>query len=385
MAITAASYNQPSVPARFQKARQGLLALKTIMQQPSSREEVSFQARYGSRIKFVSQPLYESRPTYVMRDVFEDRDVTEDRDVYETRPVYTQRPVYETKVTGTRDLSSFASAAQAGLDEKADFSVQVGNGIASTVKFTGTNIAVTTGEMTQNFAYTSVAGSFHAALISALDSIGDVGAQIDAGGHLVLSTENAQSLTLAEVANGFLDVSGTALDKLGLVAGQTNAQQTGTVSEQTGSEQVLVGSETVVVGTERVKTGSERVQTGKESFVNGSHLVEDGTERVILGYDRVVTATATDNLEWRTKQVSARQTLAQLVTAAHKDLGSSGAVGLRVAEGIAAIISMLGSEETLTGDKIDGAVHRLDQARGAYMASVGGGKALAGNLFSMTA
>lgn len=385
MAITAVSYNQPSVPSRFQSARQGLLALKTVVQQPAAREEVSFEARYGSRIKYSSQPLYASRPIYVTRDRFEDRDVTEERNVYETRPVYTQRPVYETKVTGTRDISGFASAATAGLDEKADFSVQVDGAAASTVKFTGTNIAVTSNGVTQNFAYTAMAGSFQTALTSALGSIDHVEAQIGAGGKLILSTDNAQSLTLAEVPNGFLDVSGTALDKLGFVAGQTTAQQTGTVSEQTGTEEVLTGTETVVVGSERVKVGSEQVETGKQSYVNGSQLVEDGFESVIVGYDRVVVAGAADNLELRTKQVSLRQTLAKLVTAAQKDLSASGAVGLRVTEGISTILTMLGSEEALTGDKIESAVRRLDQARGAYMASIGAGQATSGNLFSMTA
>ena len=96
MTVTSASYNQPSVPARFQKARQGLLALKTVAQQPKSQEEVSFEARYGSRIRFTPQPIYASRPTYGLRDVFETRDITEQRNIYETRPVYTQRPVYET-------------------------------------------------------------------------------------------------------------------------------------------------------------------------------------------------------------------------------------------------------------------------------------------------
>lgn len=385
MTISASRYNQPSVPARFHEARQGLIALKSVVSQTAAQEDVRFEARYSTRIKFTAQPLYASRPVYEMRNVYENRDVTEEREVYETRPVYTERPVYETSVTGSRDLSGFASASAAGLDDKADFSVRVGSGALATVTFTGTNIAVTQNGATRNYAYSSsVAGGFQSALVSALEGLEGASASLNAGGRLVVSTENAESLTLNEVANGFLDVSGTALDKLGLTAGTTNAQQAGTETEETGSEEVLVGRETVVIGSESVQVGTEKVETGKESYITGSQLVEDGTEQFITGYERVVTGTGTDNLELRAKQVSARQSLAQLVTAAQKELSNTGPIGRRVVEGLSSIITMLGSTNPLTGGGLDNAVKRMDQARSAYFTSSQAAQAT-GNLFSKIA
>lgn len=386
MSVSAASFNQPSVPARFGLARKGLLALKTVAQQPAALENVTFEARYGTRVKFSSEVLYASRPVFATRNVYEDRAVTEERDVFETRPTYTSRPVYETQVSGTRDLSGFASASAAGLDDRADFSVRVGDQAAATIRFSGSAIALTIGGQTQNFAYTSASGSFQSALLSALNGIEGLNAALGADGRLALKTSEAQNLSLAEVPNGVLDFSGTALDKLGLVAGTTTAQQVGTVEEESGTEEVKTGTQTVVVGTERVKVGTERFETGRESYVAGMHLVEDGTERAIVGYDRVVSASGSeDNLLLRTRQVSVRQTMAQLVTAAQKDLKSTGPIGLRVVEGLAGIITLLGEDNALSASKIDAAVARLDAARGAYMASAVSGHGAAGGRVSILA
>lgn len=379
MALSAASYNQPSVPARFQQARQSLVALKSTMGQSKTIEEVSFEVKRETRIRFVTQPVYANRTTYGMRDVYTERDVTEDRAVYETRPTYADRPVYETKITGTRDLRGFASATAAGLDEKADFSVQVGSGAAARVQFTGSTVAVTQNGATHNFAYTASAGSFQSAMISALNSVSGLTASFDISGHLSLKTNNAESLTLAEVANELLDLSGTALDKLGLSAGTVSRRQTGTVREQNGTEQVQTGTETVVVGRESVKTGSERYELGSEIYVSGSEQVEDGTESVVVGYERVVKSTDIGAIDVRTKQASARQTMVGLIKAAQKDIGAAGAIGTRVGEGLSSIISLLASKDPLTADKLDVAVKSLDQARAAYMTST---YSSSGGLFS---
>lgn len=369
MAISAASYNQPSVPARFQQARQSLVTLKSGLNQTQAREDISFEARRETRIRFTTQSVYASRPTYQTRDVYTERDVTENRPVYETRPTYTGRPVYETKVSGTRDLSGFASAGAAGLDEKADFSVQVGSDAVARVQFSGSSVAVTQNGTVHSFAYSAAAGSFQSAVTSALGSITGLQANLDGQGHLALTTDGAQSLTLAEVANELLDLSGPALDKLGLTSGTTNRQQTGTVREQTGTEQVQIGTQTVVVGRESVKTGSEQYETGSESYVSGTEQVEDGTESVLVGYERVVRATEAGAIEGRTRQLSARQAMVGLIKAAQKDIGNAGAVGTRIAGALAGIISLLGSQDPLTSDKLDTAVRSLDQARAAYMTS----------------
>lgn len=382
MAISAASYNKPSVPARFQQARDSLVTLKAALGQAKTIEEVSFKAQRETRIRFATQPVYASRPTYETRDVYSERDVTEDRPVYETRPTYTERPVYQTKVTGTRDLSGFASAASAGLDEKADFSVKVGSNAAARVQFTGLSVAVTRNGTTQTFAYGATGPSFQSALSSALNSVPGLHASLDGQGHLNLVTDDAQSLTLAEIANEALDFSGTALDKLGLTAGTTNRRQTGTVREETGTEQVQTGTQTVVVGRERFKSGSEQVETGSESYVSGTQQVEDGTETVLLGYERVVKTTDIGALERRTKQISARQAMIGLVKSAQKDIGGAGAVGTRIAGGLAGILSLLSSQDAITADKIDTALRNLDQARAAYVSSAFPG---AGGILSKTA
>ncbi|KQN77170.1 hypothetical protein [Devosia sp. Leaf64] len=379
MAISAASYNQPSVPARFQQARQSLVTLKSTIGQSKTTEEVSFEVKRETRIRFATQPVYASRPTYGMRDVYTERDVTEDRAVYETRPTYADRPVYETKLTGSRDLRGFASATAAGLDEKADFSVQVGSGAAARVQFTGSTVAVTQNGATHNFAYTASAGSFQSAMVAALSSVSGLTASLDTSGHLSLKSDNAESLKLAEVTNELLDLSGTALDKLGLSAGTVNRQQTGTVREQNGTEQVQTGTETVIVGRESVKTGSERYEVGSETYISGSEQVEDGTESVVTGYERVVKTTDASAIERRTKQMSARQAMVSLIKAAQNDIGSAGAVGTRIAEGLAGIIGVLGSSDPLSADKLDTAVSNLDKARAAYMTSAYSGS---GGLFA---
>lgn len=262
----------------------------------------SYEGVYASRERTVEEhvyekhdivrvdPVYEERAVTETQDVYEQRAVTETRNVYETRAVYEDRAIMGTQVTGTRSLSAFRSASQANIDTGADFSINVGNDPLAVVRFeSGSRIAVTVGGSTQRYSYTSADGSFTGALVSALDGIASLSASLTADGKLFLETGNAQSLTIADVANGFLDFSRSPLASLGLAAGTTNASVVGHEQVQTGTEQVLVGTETVTVGTQQVLvgqqtvvTGHEHVQVGETSSVVGTEMRHAGTAKRAL-------------------------------------------------------------------------------------------------------
>lgn len=256
----------------------------------AGRERTVEEDVYEKRDIVRVDPVYEDRAVTEMQDVYEQRDVTETRNVYETRAVYEDRAIEATRVTGTRQLSTFTSPSQANIDIGADFSVKVGNGALAVVKFElGSRIAVTAGGTTQRYSYTSAAGSFSGALVSALDGVADLSASLTADGKLFLETSNAQSLTITDVANGLLDFSRSPLASLGLTAGTTNASVVGHEQVQTGTEQVLVGTETVSFGTEQVLvgqqtvvTGHEQVQVGETSSVVGTEMRHAGTVKRAL-------------------------------------------------------------------------------------------------------
>jgi hypothetical protein len=245
------------------------------------------------------QTLYETRNITETRDITELRDIVETQNIYETRDVYETIDIHETEVAGTRDLRPYNTLSQAGIDVGAHFSVKVGDGPTAVFRFDQSNrLSVTVSGSTQRFNFTSAAGSMRSAVVDALNSVGGLNASIGADGRLALSTDDAQSLKIAEVANGLLDFSGSPLDNLGLVAGTTNAQVvgqeqvlTGTEQVVVGTEQIVIGQESVVIGQETVVTGTETIAVGVEQVVIGSETVVVGSERVLIGQETIVTGT----------------------------------------------------------------------------------------------
>lgn len=245
--------------------------------------------------------IYETRDITEMRDITELRDILETRDIYETRNVYETRDIRATEVKGGRDLRPYNTLAQAGIDVGADFSIKVGNGSTAVFRFDQSQrLSVTQNGATQRFNFTSAVGSMRAAVVSALSSVNGLNASIDANGRLALSTDNAQSVTISDVANGLLDFSGSPLNNLGLVAGTTHSTVVGQEQVLTGTEQVIVGSqqvavgqESVVVGQETIVIGTEQVAVGTEQIVVGSETVVIGSERVLIGQETIVTGTET--------------------------------------------------------------------------------------------
>ena len=231
-----------------------------------------------------TEDIFEEREVTATEDIYEDRDVTETRDIVETRAVFETRDVWAAEIEGSKRLDDKKGLSGANIDTGADFSVAVGNGEKAIVTFASSSrISVTQGGVTQNFAYDNTSGSLANALVSALDSVAGLDASLDGNGKLSLQAAGQTSLTIADVANGFLDFSRSPLDKLGLVAGTTQAQVIGTEQVQVGTEQVVIGSETVVVGIERVKTGERQVVLGVERVKTGEQLVAIGMERVRTG------------------------------------------------------------------------------------------------------
>lgn len=260
-----------------------------------------------------------TRDTFAMRDivqqqaVYATRDVYSTRNVYETRAVYTDQAVYDTTLTGTRNLSTFSSISAAGIDIGADLSVKVGTGAAATVKFTQSNkISVTANGTTQDFTFTANDGSFRQALTTALNSISGLSASYTTDGKLKLRTSNAQSLHIADVANGLLDFSRSPLSALGLAAGTTNAVLTGYNRVQTGTETVLTGQEQYVSGQETYVSGYQNVVTGQEQYVSGQETYVAGTETYVAGTERVKTGTETVVTGQKSIQTGERSTLVGL-------------------------------------------------------------------------
>jgi hypothetical protein len=190
------------------------------------------------------------------------------QDVYETRPVYEQREIRATDVYGTRSLTSYSSFGGAGIDNSANLSIQVGSGSVATVQFkNSTKITVTVDGATQTFSFGANDGTWRTGLVNALNSIANLSAEIAADGTLHLQTANAESLTIADVPNGLLDLSGNPLPSLGLPEGTTE-------STVVGYEEVQVGTEEVKVGTEQIATGTTQVSLGARSIVVGFERVQ---------------------------------------------------------------------------------------------------------------
>lgn len=254
---------------------------------------------FETRDVYEDQAVFEDRDVFESQDIFETRDVFETRDITETRPVYAQQELRATTVDGTRDLQSFNRINQAGIDVGADFSVRVGTGATATIRFaTNSRITVTTGGTTTNFNFTNNNGSWRGALVSALDSVAGLDASLDSGGKLQLATAGAQSLTIADVANGASDNSGSPLSGIGLLAGTTQSSvigyeqvETGIETIVTGTVQIKTGTEQVKIGMEHVKTGTERVQIGTQPVLTGQEQVRIGSENVVVGTEQVQTGT----------------------------------------------------------------------------------------------
>ena len=202
------------------------------------------------------------------------------QDVYETRPVYEQREIRATDVYGTRDLSIYSSIGSAGIDNGADFSIQVGSGSVATIQFkNATKITVTVDGVTQTFSSGSNDGTWRTGLVNALNSVANLSAEIAANGTLHLQTANAESVTITNVPNGLLDLSGNPLPSLGLPEGTT--------------ESTVVGYEEVQVGTEEVKVSTEQIATGTTQ-------VSLGTLSLVVGFERIQGAGASGADELRT-------------------------------------------------------------------------------------
>jgi hypothetical protein len=254
------------------------------------------RAIYGTVDVFETQPVYETRDVYATRDV------------YETRPVYEQRDIRATIVTGTRDLSGFARFSHAGIGNGADFSIQVGSGASTTIKFaSSTRITATVNGTTTNFNFASSGGEWRAGLLSALNGIADLTAQFTSDGRLELQTSDAQSLTIADVANGFFDFSDSPLASLGLAAGTTQSSVVGTEQVQVGTEEVVVGQEQYVAGQEQVEVGTEQVKVGTEQAEIGTLQLSAGTRAITVGFDRVAGsggAVGVDDIQARVRELA---------------------------------------------------------------------------------
>jgi hypothetical protein len=241
----------------------GLSNLRNILQ--ATREQVSAnlgRSDLRAIIKDLEQTVEQS--TYTTQDV------------YETRPVYEQREIRATNVYGTRDLSGYSSISSAGISNGSDFSIQVGGGSVAIIEFkNSTKITLTVDGATRTFSFSSSGGAWRTGLLNALNGIADLSAELTPDGRLHLQTADAQSLTIADVNGGLLDLSGSPLASLGLSAGTT--------------ESSVVGYEEVEVGSEQVKVGSERIGTG-------TRQVSLGTVALVVGFDRVQESGANSEL-----------------------------------------------------------------------------------------
>lgn len=361
-----------NVPTDFNKARAGLLAMRKALLTPQVKSEVSFQARYDTRTKYAKQATYASRAIYSARDIIQKQATTAQEDVYETRTTTIDTPVYETRVSGSVDLRGIRSGGALGMTNGADFAVRVGSGAEASFTFsqvlTAGKITVKQGATLTDFTYnTNSSTGFQDALKNALNTVPGLTTSYNSSGKLAFTTANAQTLTFTEVPNGLLDLSNTALDKLGIVAGTTNAQVVRT-DRTTTNEQVKTGTRTVVTGMQDVKVGTERVQTGAETYQSGTRLVADGVENVLVGYDRIETNTRSDNPELSTGQSSLQMALGKLIGGTSGTI-QNGDLGAAIAKDLARLSESLGSTEGLTLDKISAALKRLDKSRAAYMAA----------------
>ena len=310
------------------------------------------RAIYGTRDVFETRPLYETRDVYATRDI------------YETQPVYEQRDIRAAIVTGNRNLSGFSSVSSAGIDTGADLSIRVGSEAAATVKFSSaTRIAVTISGTTTNFNFGASGGAWRTGLLNALNSIANLSAQFTPGGHLQLQTSDAQSLTIADVANGFLDFSGSPLADLGLTAGTTQSSVVGTEQVQVGTEKVVVGQEQYVAGQEQVEVGAEQVKVGTEQAQIGTIQLSAGTRSLTVGFDRVTNAGGSarlDDIQARIKELAFA--VSALASSGRPEAPAATADG---AQALAAELSALLDSpdfEALASGADNGAVDRLIKA-----------------------
>jgi hypothetical protein len=338
-----ASSRMGIVESALPGAYRPLVALKTdkvetdiVEERQTTGTEAVYEARDVTEERgiFERRDVYELRDVYEMRDIVETRDVTETRATYETRGVYETREIRQTSVEGNRDLRPYNTLAQADIDVGADFSVKVGDGARATFRFdTSQRLSVTVNGATQRFDFTSANGSMRNAIVGALDSVDGLTASLNADGELMLVTDDAQQLVIADIANGLLDFSRSPLAKLGLQAGTTQSSVIGHEQVQTGTEQVVTGHETVVIGAESVVVGSESIVVGSENVLVGAEDVQVGTEQVVTGTEQVqvgertiITGTEQVKVGTRTSERIVGLSVVGLVE--EQDRGSAGATVL---------------------------------------------------------
>jgi hypothetical protein len=234
-------------------------------------EQIVGKTNHPTRAVSENGAAYETRSTeFGIRNVYATRPTYDVRDIYETQPVYEEQDIYGTIVNGTEDLSDSSTIASAGIDTGADLSIQVGSGSAARIEFdTSTRIRLTIDGDTTDFTFASSGGAWRTGFLDALNAIENLNASYNADGTLRLETANAESLTISDVPNGFLDFSGSPLGDLGLTAGTTQSSVVGTQQVQVGTEEVVVGQEQYVDGQERYVAGQEGYEIGAnvEDFV----------------------------------------------------------------------------------------------------------------------
>jgi hypothetical protein len=187
---------------------------------------------------------------------------------YKTEPVKTAMPVYEGREApksiahGTRALTDFDNASDAGITEGASFQVQVGDAAPVAISFgADRTITMRVGAAESIYTYGGDEEAFAPTLVKALDAVAGLQATLDDNGQLTLETEKSTSLTLTDSAfnpMGFLGLAGGRLDLNG-----------------TGIEQVQVGTELVETGTKQVEIGREYIRDGDTEIISGTHVVRD--------------------------------------------------------------------------------------------------------------
>ncbi|MDB5589359.1 MAG: hypothetical protein JWP26_4329 [Devosia sp.] len=189
---------------------------------------------------------------------------------YNTEAIMTEVPIYEGRqaaksvADGTRSLTSFREAGQAGIEIGGTFQVQVGSGASTSISFgTGRTINVTSGSSTTKYTYGGAEGEFASTLTKILDGVPGLQAKMD-GGQLKLETEKSESLTLT-------DSLFSPLGSLGLTAGNFDLNGT-------GIEQVQIGTRMAQTGTKQVEVGREYRRDGDREIVTGTHAVQEAVD-----------------------------------------------------------------------------------------------------------
>lgn len=101
-------------------------------------------------------------------------------------------------VSGTRDLRSFASPREAGLELGAELTLKVGDGTWVKVQFEASQrISVTKDGMTTFFTYPDAGGTWPDSLVRAFNSIGGgLNASLTSEGKLNLAAEDGQAIEI---------------------------------------------------------------------------------------------------------------------------------------------------------------------------------------------